>query len=106
MGLFLLQNVAKLTHTKGAVTSISFSENGYYLATSGADGVKLWDLRKLLNFKDLSAGEAVASVAFDHSGLFLASAGSELRVHGVKQDWGVVKTFTDLPKKVGTWPLP
>jgi pre-mRNA-processing factor 19 len=33
------------------VTSLSFSENGYHLATAAADGVKLWDLRKLKNFK-------------------------------------------------------
>ena len=29
------------------VGSISFSENGYYMATTGADGLKVWDLRKL-----------------------------------------------------------
>lgn len=33
------------------VTSLSFSENGYYLASAAADCVKLWDLRKLKNFK-------------------------------------------------------
>ncbi|KAK1575263.1 hypothetical protein Q3G72_003927 [Acer saccharum] len=33
------------------VTAISFSENGYYLATAASDGVKLWDLRKLKNFR-------------------------------------------------------
>ena len=34
---------------------MSFSENGYYLATAAEDGVKLWDLRKLKNFKSLDA---------------------------------------------------
>ena len=34
---------------------MSFSENGYYLATAADDGVKLWDLRKLKNFKSLEA---------------------------------------------------
>lgn len=34
---------------------MSFSENGYYLATAADDGVKLWDLRKLKNFKSLDA---------------------------------------------------
>lgn len=33
------------------ITSLSFSENGYHLATAAADGVKMWDLRKLKNFK-------------------------------------------------------
>ena len=34
---------------------LSFSENGYYLASAAQDGVKLWDLRKLKNFKTLEA---------------------------------------------------
>lgn len=37
-----LQNVAKFEGHKGPVTSLSFSENGYYLATAAGDGVKLW----------------------------------------------------------------
>ncbi|OSX79797.1 hypothetical protein BU14_0071s0051 [Porphyra umbilicalis] len=30
-----------------AVTGLSFSENGYYVVTAGARGVRVWDLRKL-----------------------------------------------------------
>lgn len=42
----------------GPVTSISFSENGYYLATAAEDAcVKLWDLRKLKNFKTIQLDE-------------------------------------------------
>ena len=38
----------------GPITGIAFSENGYYLATAADDSsVKLWDLRKLKNFKTL-----------------------------------------------------
>ena len=34
---------------------MSFSENGYYLATGSRDAsVKLWDLRKLRNFKTIT----------------------------------------------------
>ncbi len=50
-----VQNAATLPGHKGAVHSLSFSENGYYLATAADDGVKLWDLRKLKNFKTLDA---------------------------------------------------
>ena len=50
-----MQNAATLAGHKGAVHSLSFSENGYYLATAADDGVKLWDLRKLKNFKTLDA---------------------------------------------------
>ncbi len=31
----------------GTVPSLCFSENGYYLATCGKDGAKVWDLRKV-----------------------------------------------------------
>ncbi len=44
------QNVAKFEGHTAPIKSLSFSENGYYLATAAADGVKLWDLRKLKNF--------------------------------------------------------
>ena len=56
----------------GPVTCLSFSENGYYLATGAADGVKLWDLRKLKNFRSLALEGGVQDLAFDHSGLFLS----------------------------------
>lgn len=45
-------------------------------------------------------GAAATAVTFDHSGLFLAVGGPDARVYGVKQDWEVLKTFPDLPKKV------
>lgn len=33
-------------HT-GRINSLSFSENGYYMASAATDGVRIWDLRKL-----------------------------------------------------------
>ncbi|KAK9804685.1 hypothetical protein WJX72_000013 [[Myrmecia] bisecta] len=95
------KNVAKFEGHKGPVTSISFSENGYFLATSAQDGVKLWDLRKLKNFKTLAPYESdpATCVSFDASGLYLAVGGADARVYGVKQDWATIKTFADLPKK-------
>ncbi|CAK7327314.1 unnamed protein product [Dovyalis caffra] len=47
-------NVAKFEGHVGPVTAISFSENGYFLATAAHDSVKLWDLRKLKNFRTLN----------------------------------------------------
>ena len=47
----------------------------YFLATSASDGVKLWDLRKLKNFRTLApyeGGAPCTSVNFDHSGVHLA----------------------------------
>ncbi|KAF9604851.1 hypothetical protein IFM89_010526 [Coptis chinensis] len=42
-------NVARFEGHTGAVTAISFSENGYFLATAAHDGVELWDLRKYVS---------------------------------------------------------
>ena len=78
---------------------MSFSENGYFLASAAADGVKLWDLRKLACVREIPAPSA-AFVTFDHSGLYLAVGRENVEVHAVKQDWNIVKTFSDLPKKV------
>ena len=66
----------------GPITAISFSENGYYLATSTDDSsVKLWDLRKLKNFKtiQLDDGYEVKDLSFDQSGTYLAVAGTDVR---------------------------
>lgn len=48
------------------------------MATCATDGVKLWDLRKLRNFKSLAPyeGAPTAAVSFDHSGLFLGVGGA------------------------------
>lgn len=66
----------------GPITAISFSENGYYLATSADDScVKLWDLRKLKNFKTLSMDEGyeIKDLCFDQSGTYLGVAGTDVR---------------------------
>mmetsp|Transcript_35045 Transcript_35045/g.82542 ORF Transcript_35045/g.82542 Transcript_35045/m.82542 type:complete len:508 (+) Transcript_35045:106-1629(+) len=80
------QNVVSFGAHVGAVTSLSFSENGYYLSTTGSDGFKVWDLRKVAkqgaqavpvkSFTPLNdeANEAV----FDFSGQYLALAGGKV----------------------------
>eukprot|EP00475_Leptophrys_vorax_P005901 TRINITY_DN13574_c0_g1_i1.p1 TRINITY_DN13574_c0_g1~~TRINITY_DN13574_c0_g1_i1.p1 ORF type:complete len:446 (-),score=30.15 TRINITY_DN13574_c0_g1_i1:680-1828(-) len=95
-------NVAKFEGHQGAITAISFSENGYFLATAASDGVKLWDLRKLKNFRTFAPFDAdtpTNSVRFDYSGSYLAIAGSDIRViqvGSVKQEWSSIKTLPDL----------
>ena len=56
----------------------SLLPRSYYMATAASDGVKLWDLRKLRNFKSLAPYESApaTAVAFDHSGLFLGVGGA------------------------------
>ena len=64
---------------EGGVTALAFSENGYYMASAGEDGyARLWDLRKLTNFENLTTGDSAASsVAFDFSGSYLAAGGKK-----------------------------
>jgi WD40 repeat protein len=67
--------------------------SGYYLATAADDScVKLWDLRKLKNFKTLQLedGYEVRDLCFDSSGTYLAVAGSDVRVYLCKQ-WNELK---------------
>ncbi|KAL3812425.1 hypothetical protein ACJIZ3_013693 [Penstemon smallii] len=95
-------NVARFDGHVGPVTAISFSENGYFLATAAQDGVKLWDLRKLRNFRTFTPYDEnipTQSVEFDHSGSYLALGGSDIRVYqvaNVKSEWNCIKTFPDL----------
>ena len=61
---------------------MSFSENGYYLATAAEDScVRLWDLRKLKNFKTIpmEEGYEIRDLCFDQSGTYLAVAGTDVR---------------------------
>lgn len=78
---------------------LSFSENGYYMASSGAEGVKVWDLRKLKTIQSLESKYPVEAVAFDYSGLYLGVGSKDAKVYAVKQNWDIVKEFTDVPKK-------
>ncbi|XVE81926.1 hypothetical protein DITRI_Ditri15bG0105500 [Diplodiscus trichospermus] len=95
-------NVANFDGHTGAVTAISFSENGYFLASAAHDGVKLWDLRKLKNFRSFELYDEntpTNCVDFDHSGSYLAIAGSDIRVYqvgSVKAEWNCIKTLPDL----------
>ncbi|TYH86249.1 hypothetical protein ES332_D01G028600v1 [Gossypium tomentosum] len=95
-------NVANFDGHIGSITAISFSENGYFLATAAHDGVKLWDLRKLKNFRSFELYDQdtpTNSVDFDHSGSYLAIAGSDVRVYqlgSVKAEWNCIKTLPDL----------
>ena len=66
------------------------------MATAGAEDacVKLWDLRKLKNFKTIQLDEnyEVKDLSFDHTGTYLAVAGTDVRVYLCKQ-WTDLKVF-------------
>ena len=70
------------------VTSLSFSENGYYLASASSSDptVNIFDLRKLsiLSSWKLPEDNTVSEVRFDPSAQFLSVAGTDLRVYANK----------------------
>lgn len=86
------------SHAGKALSSISFSENGYYLATaSNADStVNVFDLRKLKLFSSwqLPSENVVNEVRFDPSAQFLTVAGTDLRVYANKS-WDELLKFDD-----------
>ena len=47
-----------------------------------------------------NAGAPVTSVKFDNSGQYLAVGGMDARIYGVKQEWQLLSTLSDLPQKV------
>ena len=62
--------------------TLSWFIAGFYLATAADDAVvKLWDLRRLSNFKTISLENnyEVKALKFDHSGTYLAVAGTDVR---------------------------
>lgn len=75
-------NVADFPGHVGGINAIAFSENGYYLATAAEDAsIKLWDLRKLKNFKTIALEDRyeVRDLVFDQSGMYLGVAGTDVR---------------------------
>jgi len=93
-------NVATFEGHTAPVEGLSFSENGYHLATAGGDSVKLWDLRKLTNFHNIPLSGDVTSVSFDLSGLYLIVAhGNSVSIFGGKS-FLPIKTFSDNTGKV------
>ncbi|KAI9886341.1 MAG: hypothetical protein M1823_001849 [Watsoniomyces obsoletus] len=61
----------------GAIQSLSFSENGTWLASAsaGQSRVTIWNLRTAAALRDLEMGGPVSSVRWDYTGQFLAAAG-------------------------------
>ena len=51
----------------GQINAISFSENGYHMASASKDAVRVWDLRKLKNLQTLAVegAKGATTVSFD-----------------------------------------
>ena len=71
------ENAANFDLT-GSVQSISFSENGTWLAAvaRGETSISIWDLRKASQVKTLEIGGEIRTISWDYTGQFLAAVGS------------------------------
>jgi pre-mRNA-processing factor 19 len=70
-----------------SVTSLSFSENGYYLASATLSQVEVWDLRKLSKAGTIAVegdGKTKVAIRFDPSAQFLAVVGTDVRIYANK----------------------
>ncbi|KAL6057393.1 Pre-mRNA-processing factor 19 [Balamuthia mandrillaris] len=91
-----VSNVASFTGHKATVNSISFSENGFFMASAADDNtIKMWDLRKLKKgaLQTISLDDPASSVSFDYSGQHLAVAGADLRVYSIEGEATLVETL-------------
>jgi pre-mRNA-processing factor 19 len=93
-----------------AVSSLSFSENGYWLA-SCCEAVEreaqIWDLRKMIQSHMVEFSRNISNLEFDRSGQFLAAAlghGVEIAAY-VKQDkkWQSNVFSADVPAVDVSW---
>lgn len=83
------------------VTSMDFSENGYYMASTSQDGTaRLWDLRKLKTVKTLELGKTASSIAFDHSGTYMAAASGKTLSICVVKEWSLITTLEGHEKDI------
>ena len=85
-----------------AVQALSFSENGYWLASAsvGSTNVTIWDLRKAgdaAKAKSIEFGAAVSSIAWDYTAQYLAIVGGG--AVAVEQFNKSSKKWTELLKK-------
>ena len=91
------------------VTSITFSSNGYHLATGHQSAaVKFWDLRKQKTIatinEDASVLSSVVSIAFDDSAKYAAIGGDGGLFVTTVKEWGTTcKLATTKPVSGLKW---
>lgn len=90
------ESVATFEGFKEGINSLSFSENGYYLASSSVkeNTVKIWDLRKPKIFKSFEVSGEIRKVKFDFSGNYLGIVGDDVKIYNMKQ-WELFAEFSD-----------
>ncbi|CCJ30675.1 unnamed protein product, partial [Pneumocystis jirovecii] len=68
------KNVANFDSHKGIITSLFFSENGYWLSVASSQDphVHIWDLRNNTQTHFLDVAGSIVSLCWDYTGQFLA----------------------------------
>lgn len=96
--------VAMFSDHTDRINALTFSENGFILATASNDGsVKIWDLRKLKSTKTIEMADKspATSVAFDYSASYLAiGTGNGVRVVTTGKEWADIMSFAPHSKAV------
>lgn len=73
--VFSGEHMATFTGHSGAVSALTFSENGYMLASIAADAtLRTWDLEQISQISCVHLGSTPSALAFDLSGRFLATS--------------------------------
>ena len=94
------------TELPGRITSLHFSENGYYLAAASDQGkqAEVWDLRKLIAVGRIAVDEdgktGVTALKFDPSLQFLAVATDAVNVYANKS-WNHLVKVESIEKLTG-----
>ena len=97
-------NVAVMAEHSAQINSLSFSENGYLVASGSADGtVKIWDLRKLkctATIESMKDTGSINCVSFEYSGLYLAMASNSRVEVTVTKEWTPLTTMNKQTKAI------
>lgn len=88
---------------QGPLTSLSFSENGFTMASTVENIVQLWDLRKQKVFNTIPLDTSATSCAFDKSGYYFGVGDASGKIHLYStQDkpWEKIATLSAQTKEV------
>lgn len=91
------------------MTTITFSENGYHLATGHASAaVRFWDLRKQKTIATMNGDgsllDSITTIAYDDSGKYAAFGGNRGIIVTTVKEWGVTtKIEADKPVSGMGW---